>query len=485
MKSSPAKAGRYAGLPSRPAKRSDHEFLAPALEILETPPSPVRMALILAICAFATTSLIWSYLGRIDIIAAAQGKIEPTGRVKVVQPLLTGKVKTLPPPDGAHVKSGDILLELDPTDAIADETDAAKGLASARAEIRRRNAVVDYIRSQETERRLPAIAWDADVPDGLRRREEGILRGDLEQHQAAVASLEAQKRQKEVERDRLTVTVAAQDSLVETLKERVTMRNALASKEAGTMASVIDATETLKEQATQLAMQEGQLADAVAGIEVLAREKDKATRVSLSDQLERLGDVERRAEELEQRLAKARNSREQMTLRSPIDGTVQASSITSVGQVATVGQDIMRVVPEGSTLELEVYALNKDIGFIKVGQDAVVKLEAFPFTRYGTISARVTKIATDAIPEPDAARREGDPAARQAEATFGGAERMQNLVFPVTLSLEADHVSADGGNIKLSAGMAAVAEIRTGERRILEYVFSPLVELAEEALHER
>ncbi|MBX5187277.1 HlyD family type I secretion periplasmic adaptor subunit [Rhizobium sp. NZLR5] len=485
MKSESAQAVRYAGLPSRPLNRSDHEFLAPAIEILETPPSPVRLALILIICAFVTTALIWSYIGHIDIIAAAQGKIQPTGRVKVVQPLLTGKVKALPPANGAHVESGDILLELDPTDAIADETDAAKGLASVRAEVRRRRTAVDYVRSRETDQLLPTISWDADVPDELRRREEGILRGDLEQHQAAVASLDAQKHQKEVERDRLTVTVAAQNSLVETLKERVTMRNMLASKEAGTMASVIDATQTLKEQATQLAMQEGQLADAAAGIEVFTREKDKVTRTFLSDQLVRLGDAERRVEELEQRVAKARNFREQMTLRSPIDGTVQASSITSVGQVVTVGQDVMRVVPEGSTLELEVYALNKDIGFIKVGQEAVVKLEAFPFTRYGTIAAHVTKIAADAIPEPDAARREGDPATRQAQTPFGGAERMQNLVFPVTLSLEVDQISADGRNVKLSAGMAAIAEVRTGERRILEYVFSPLVEVAEEALHER
>lgn len=485
MKSGPVQAVRYAGPAPRPAKRSDHEFLAPAIEILETPPSPVRLALILIICAFVTTALIWSYIGHIDIIAAAQGKIQPAGRVKVVQPLLTGKVKALPPSNGTQVKTGDILLELDPTDAIADETDAAKGLASVNAEVRRRKAAVNHVRSQESGQLLPTISWDADASDELRRREEGILRGDLEQYQAAVASLDAQKHQKEVERDRLTVTVAAQNSLVETLKERVAMRNMLASKEAGTMASVIDATQTLKEQATQLAMQEGQLADAAAGIEVLAREKDKLKRAFLGDQLERLGNAERRVEELEQRLAKAINVREQMTLRSPIDGTVQASSITSVGQVVTVGEDVMRVVPEGSTLELEAYALNKDIGFIKVGQDAVVKLEAFPFTRYGTIPARVIKIAADAIPEPDAARREGDPAARQSETTFGGAERMQNLVFPVTLSLEADQILADGRNVQLSAGMAAVAEVRTGERRILEYVFSPLIEVAEEALHER
>ncbi|WP_246805665.1 hypothetical protein [Rhizobium leguminosarum] len=143
------------------------------------------------------------------------------------------------------------------------------------AEVRRRKVAVSYVRSQESDQPLPTISWDADAPDELRGREEGILLGDLEQYQAAVASLDAQKHQKEVERDRLTVSVAAQNSLVETLKERGAVRNTLASKEAGTMASAIDATQTLKEQATQLAVREGQLADAAAGIEVLAREKGK------------------------------------------------------------------------------------------------------------------------------------------------------------------------------------------------------------------
>jgi hemolysin D len=329
------------------------------------------------------------------------------------------------------------------------------------------------------------ISWDKDTGLELQQRENGILRGDIEKYHATIASLGAQQHQKEVERERLKVTVAAQESLVETLKERVAMRSILALKDAGTMASVIDATETMKEQVTQLAIQQGQLADAEAAIDVFAKEKRKAEGAFLSDQLDRLGDAERRADELEQRLAKAQNSLDQMTLRSPIDGTVQSSSVTGLGQVVIVGQDLMRIVPQDSTLELEVYMPNKDIGFIRVGQEAVVKLEAFPFTRYGTVSAVVVKVAADAIPEPDATRHEGDPIARQSGTAFGTAERMQNLVFPVTLRLASDHIQADGADVKLSPGMAAVAEVRTGQRRILEYVFSPLVEIADEALHER
>lgn len=469
----------------RPATRSDHEFLAPALEVVETPPSPVRMALILIICLFVATALAWSYIGHIDIIAAAQGKIQPAGRVKVVQPLLTGKVKVMPPQNGEHVHQGDILLELDSTEALADERDASKSLESLRAEIQRRETAVSLVRAGAGDATALSVAWDGELEQDLRQREEAILRGDMEQHFATIASLDAQRRQKEVERDRLRVTIAAQESLVETLKQRVTMRSSLVSKEAGTMASVIDATEAMKEQVTQLAVQQAQLADAEAAMDVLGKERHKVARVFLSEQLQRLGEAERRADELEQRLAKARSALAEMTLRSPIDGTIQSSSVTSIGQVVTVGQDLMRIVPADAALEVEVYMPNKDIGFIKTGQEAVVKLEAFPFTRYGTVPAKVVKVAADAIPEPDATRREGDPTAREGASMFAGADRIQNLVFPVTLRLEKDHIRADGADARLSPGMAAVAEVRTGERRILEYVFSPMLKVAHESMKER
>ncbi|WP_413711655.1 HlyD family type I secretion periplasmic adaptor subunit [Rhizobium sp. Rhizsp82] len=482
----PLKVSRYSVMPLRPATRSDHEFLAPALEVLETPPSPIKMALITVICAFTATALIWSYLGKIDIIATGQGKIQPTGRVKVVQPLLTGKVTSLPPQNGTLVHAGEVLLKIDPTDALADEREASKSLASLEGEIQRRHTVISYVRAHATLDHLPSIAWAADADHEVEQREDAALQGDLDQHYATMASLLAQMHQKEVERDRLRITLDAQQSLVDTLKSRVEMRSSLVSKRAGTLASVMDATEALKEQATQFAVQQGQLAEAEAAIDVLARERDRTHSAFINDQLSQVSDAERKADEVEQRLAKAKNILDQMTLRSPVDGIAQMSTVTSLGQVVTGGQEVLRIVPEDGDLELEVYMPNKDIGFIKVGQEAVVKLEAFPFTRYGTLSAQVMKVARDAIPEPDAARREGDGGvSRSSEAVFGGAERIQNLVFPVTLRLADKQVHADGASVDLSPGMAATAEVRTGQRRILEYVFSPLVEVAEEAMHER
>ena len=92
---------------------SDREFLAPALEILETPPSPVHVAFLWIICAFVVVALAWAYFGRVDIIAAAQGKFQPMGQVKVVEPLETGKVEAISVSNGSLVQAGDVLVELD------------------------------------------------------------------------------------------------------------------------------------------------------------------------------------------------------------------------------------------------------------------------------------------------------------------------------------------------------------------------------------
>ena len=123
---------------------------------------------------------------------------------------------------------------------------------------------------------------------------------------------------------------------------------------------------------------------------------------------------------------------------------MQSSIITNVGQVVTSGQEIMRIVPEDSGLEIEAYVLNRDIGFVNIGQEAVVKVESFPFTRYGSIKAHVTRIAKDAIPAPDASAIEGDPTRVSNAAGFAGGERTQNLVFPVVLKPDAATIMVDG-----------------------------------------
>lgn len=235
-----------------------------------------------------------------------------------------------------------------------------------------------------------------------------------------------------------------------------------------------------------LATQTGQFAEAELGLDVIMRDMARTREIFVTDNVQKLAEAERQADDLEQKLAKARARTAHMTLRSPLAGIVHGSSVTTIGQVVAMGEELMRIVPDASVLEVETYLLNKDIGFVRPGQDAIVKLEAFPFTRYGSIGGQVVRVATDAIPEPDAQQIEGNPAkAIRAGGFAGGAQRVQNLVFPVTIRPEATSISADGAVVPLSPGMAVSVEIKTGRRRILEYVFSPLVEVASGAMQER
>jgi hemolysin D len=464
--------------------RSDQEFLPAALSILETPASPVRIGLLWAICLLMGFAILWSYFGRIDILAVAQGKIQPTGRVKTIQPLETGRVVAIHVENGQHVAAGDVLVELDPAEAIADEQASLSALAAYKAERLRRRAAL-----QAAETALsgptPKIDWPDDVPAPIREREERVLKGDLKQLRVSAQSYDAQIEQKKDEERRLASTISAEQMLIDTLQQRVAMRRALLARGSTPKAAVIDALETLQTQQTQLAAQKGQLQEARAAQEVLAQDRQKTIDSFIADNGQKLSEAERQIDDLEQKFAKAHVKTGHMTLTSPIAGTVLGLAVTTRNQVLTTSEELMRIVPDDAGLEIEAYLENKDIGFIAPGQAAIVKVESFPFTRFGTLDATVVRVAHDAIPEPDAQTIEGNPAKPPKPDYFAGAQRVQNLVFPVTLHTQKAGMSVDGLEVPLTPGMAVTVEIKTGKRRILEYLFSPLVETASRAMRER
>jgi hemolysin D len=464
--------------------RADREFLPAALAILETPPSPAKVWLIWTICALFAFAIAWTYYGRIDIIATAQGKIQPTGRVKTIQPVDSGKVIAIHAANGKHVTPGQALVELDDAEAKADHADALTQLLAFRAERLRRLSALSAVQRPSIETAV-AIDWPEEIPAGMRAREERVLSGDLRQLAASVKSLDAQIVQKKAEQKRLTGTIAAQETLIATLQERVNMRTILEAKEAGSKAARIDAQESLQIQQTALATQKGQLAEALAAAEVLVQDREKAIETFKAENGQKLAEAERQIDDFSQKEAKTAAKLSHMTIMSPIGGVVLGLSVTTLGQVVNPGEELMRIVPDGTELEIEAYLENKDIGFVEPGQAAIVKIESFPFTRYGVLDAAVIRVAHDAIPEPDAQTVEGNPAKTTKSSYFGGAQRTQNLVFPVTLSLARKTMDIDGVAVPLRPGMTTSVEVKTGKRRILEYLFSPLVQTVSSAMRER
>ena len=474
-------------------QREDAEFLPAALEILETPPSPVRASLIWLLCTLAAGALLWSWIGTFDIVATSQGKIQPLGRIKVVQSLETGKVRSVPVSNGQEVKAGDLLVDLDDTELRAESDMLSIGVAALKAEILRRDRALALAaelgngseavppRDLATE-----IAFPAEIPVPIRHREQAVLDADVSELVSALDRIRAQRKQKQAEAARLSSTIEAQRVLVSTLGERVAMRTSLLHSQSGSKADVINAAEVSQRAEAELAEMVGQVAEAETGLQVLAAEQTGAIRGFVAENARGRAEVARRADEQEQLLRKATARLHSMKIRSLIAGTVQASAITTVGQIVTSGTELMRVVPAGGPIEIEAYIPNRDIGFVAAGMPAVINIEAFPFTRYGIVEGKVVHVATDAIPEPDAQQIEG-AAAKETESLvpIGNAQRMQNLVFPVTVRPNRTTITVDGRQMPLKPGMAVTVEIKTGKRRILEYLFSPVAEVASQAMGER
>ena len=333
--------------------RGDHEFLPAALEILETPLSPIRSAMIVTICAFAAAALVWSWFGRVDIIATAQGKIQPVGRTKTVQPLETGKVLAIAAQNGARVKAGDVLVTLDAGQARADESTLEADIQSERAEVLRRTTAL-ALASDRALGSVPQIRFPPEVSPSLALREQRVLADDIAQLAGTVGSLDGQAREKRAERNRLTGTIDAQQTLVATLKERVDMRQMLEASRSESRAKVIDALELMQTQQATLASERGQIGEIDASLARLGRDIEKSYAAFAADNAQKLADTERLMDGNAEKLAKARLKTADLTLTSPIDGTVAGSTVTSIGQVVTVGEQVMQIVPSDTKLEIGV-----------------------------------------------------------------------------------------------------------------------------------
>lgn len=463
---------------------TDREFLPASLEILVTPPSPIARALLLTICGLFFLALAWSYFGWIDIYAVAPGKFQPIGGSKVVQPLEPGIVTAIYVENGSHVTAGDLLLALDPTETAADRKAQARDLEAASAEASRRKVAIAAART-ETLEPLP-IEFATNISDPVRHREEGVLAADLAQLQSSITSSKAQLTEKLATKERLTTTIAAREKLIALAKERVDMRQRLDAMGSGSRGQTIESLQQLETLITTDTGDRGQLIETDAAMRSLERKGEEAISQFIADQSQKLAAVEQKRDHLEQELIKAQSKANRTELRAPITGTVQQLAVSSLGQVVASGQSMMTIVPLGGSIEVQVMIENQDIGFVEVGQPAVIKVDAFPFTRYGTIDGVVEKVSRDAVDQRDATfLSDAANAAKPQSSAPGSPVKPQDLVFPATIQVTQRSLNIGGQEVALIPGMGVSVEIKTGRRRAIDYLLSPLREITSRAGSER
>jgi len=205
----------------------------------------------------------------------------------------------------------------------------------------------------------------------------------------------------------------------------------------------------------------------------------------IAEQTEKMSEAERRIDVLSQDLVKARMKNERSRLLAPVSGVVQQLALTTKGQVVNPGQVLMTIVPPDAELEAQAFIENQDVGFVHTGQPVVLKIESFPFTRYGTLNGTLKTISAEGVDKRSALNLSTAAAAATATAQSGRDNDGSALVFPATITLERSFIDVDGKRMSLRPGMNATAEIATGSRRLLSYLLSPVTGTLSSAGHER
>ena len=470
---------RAASLRRAHGRRGEELALLPAaLEIVETPASPLGRSIAYAIMSLFALTLIWACVARVDIVASAKGKIIPSGRTKLIQPFETGVVRAIHVHDGQVVKAGEPLIELDPTINEAESKHYQSDLIAAQLDVARLRAELSE-GDPEANFHPPE-----DAPAPLVAVQHKFLKNQLAEQQAKLAVLDRQREQKEAERSTTEATIGKLEASLPILAERVEMRKTLYDHTTGSKASYLELLQPYVEGQHELEVQQRRYDEATSAIAAVGQQHIEAEAEFRRNRYNDLVEAERKANGLSEDLIKVQHRAELQMLTAPVDGTVQQLAVHTIGGVVTPAQNLLLIVPADSHLEIEAMILNRDIGFAHPGQDAQIKVDAFNFNRYGLIEGKVVSVSPDAIarnkPADKGRSDQNDESENESSEPIN-----QELVYAARVSLSHSKMQVEDRLVDLSPGMAVNVEIKTGSRAIISYLVSPLLRYKQEALRER
>jgi len=447
------------------SSKPELQFLPAALEIEQTPPLPISRYILWAIMLLFIIAIAWACIGHVDIVGVAQGKIVPSGRVKTVQPLETGIVKAIHVTEGQQVAAGDVLIELEDAKAQADLTRVRQERDAAQVESTKVNAQLEALENYPTPQayftRTPgssSLIPEAEQNPTLKAR----VTKALNEHYATIASIEEEMIQNRAERTTYERRIAQLDATIPLITERTEALMQLEKQSLAPRAHWLELEEERVEQEKDRDVISAQLMVTDAAYQNLKQRRNALVAQTHSAWLTQRVDLETRLKSFDQEILKAQTRVNELQLTAPVTGTVQQLAVNTVGGVVTPAEKLMLIVPGEDALRVEAWIPNKDIGFVHDGQAAEIKIETFPFTKYGVIDGTIDTISNDAI----------------ADENLGLVDLAQITMAKTTMWVN-DRV------VNLSPGMAVTVEVDMGKRRLIEFLLTPLLRYQDEGLQER
>ncbi|MDC9606446.1 HlyD family type I secretion periplasmic adaptor subunit [Xenorhabdus griffiniae] len=442
--------------------RLPHElqFLPTALELQETPVHPAPRIFIWSIMGFALLALLWACIGKIEVVAVAPGKVVPNGKTKLIQPSETAVVRAIHVNDGQAVKVGELLIELDPTAANADVSRIQSELLAARIDSARSTAMLDAINQQQPPTSLAGTITNANPEQMLSA--QNWLQGQYQEYRSNLELVDAEIRQRSAEIQSAQAQVASLQKTLPIATRLAEDYQQLLAKQYVSRHAYLEKEQARLDLQRQLSVQQASVLQNTAAQEEARRRREAVVAQNRRAMLDLQQEANQKAAILNQELAKARHQENLTSLKAPVAGTVQQLAIHTVGGVVTPAQPLMVIVPANQPIEVEAMLENKDVGFVHIGQSVTVKVETFNFTKYGTVDGEVLSVSNDAIED-----------------------EKRGLIYSTRIRLKSDHLLVNGQRVALSPGMSITAEIKTDQRRVIDYFLSPLRQHIDESLRER
>lgn len=441
------------------------DFSPPLLRLQDSPPNPVGRAVLMTLLILLVALMLWAVLGKLDIVAVAEGRLVPQSYLKIVQPSESGIVKEILVREGEEVKAGQVLMRMDTLITDAD----AKSLE---AEYQRKRLTLRRIDAELSNR--PFRAGEGDPP-ALAREIEAQYRANRSAFDAALS--EERSRLVKAKHD-LSSSEQVKTKLTEVLPHYRNQDNAFEKLAKDGFAGTIMASDKKRERIEkeqELKTQEFLIESTRSS--VLQSEK-KLAQID-SDYRRQLyaerNEIQGVADKLSQEIAKQTHKRELLELKASQAAIVKDLATHTVGTVVQPGTVLLTLVPKEETLRAEVWVSNEDIGFVRKGQAVKLKLAAFPFQKYGMVEGTVEHVSADSA----------DNNTSNNPAPTDKSTKAPPLVYKALVALKAMRLEMDGERFPLGAGMQASAEILLGRRTVMEYLLSPVQKAFHEAGRER
>ncbi|MBF0162429.1 MAG: HlyD family type I secretion periplasmic adaptor subunit [Magnetococcales bacterium] len=397
--------------------------------------------------------VLWTTLTSLDEVSRAGGEIVPTGQLQKIQHLGGGIIREILVQDGDRVKEGQVLVKLEPL-TTQSQVEQAKG--------KREGLLARKIR-------LQALV-DGEEPrfDALNREwavvtsEQHLWRQLADAREAANQAVANEIRQTQAEREENLSQEKFLRHQLELVVEELTMRGELMDKGLNSRTvylSIKRRQMELEGELARLPFQRVKLTERIAGLENQAREREKS---AVGKWLDELAMVNRELGEHEEILRRFQDALAHLELRAPVAGSIHGLSKHAVGEVVGSGDTVLTIVPGERRLQAQVRISPRDIGHVRVGQKALLKLTTYDFSRYGGVLGEVEEISPSSLLDEK------------------GAPYFLGLV-----KLEQAYVGSRPGENPITSGQTLQAEITTGSKTVMQYLLKPIFSSAREALMER